>query len=100
MVERKTTSEEEVKSIVDNLVLDSLKEAQEKIGNKATEKEGLTIVYNLLLDSLNEYYIAYYKACYLNEMVNALFKNTFRVSSSKEQDKTRFIMTVLDKLFE
>ncbi len=100
MVEKKMMSEEEVKTTVDNLVLDALKEAQEKIGNKATEKEGLTIVYNLLLDALNEYYIAYYKACYLNEMVNVLFKNTFGESSRKKQDKTRFIMTAIDKLFE
>lgn len=100
MVEKKMMSEEEVKTTVDNLVLDALKEAQEKIGNKATEKEGLTIVYNLLLDALNEYYIVYYKACYLNEMVNVLFKNTFGESSSKKQDKTRFIMTAIDKLFE
>lgn len=100
MVEKKMTSEEEVKTIIDNLVLDALKEAQEKIGNKDTEKEGEMIVHNLLVDALNEYYIAYYKACYLNEMVNAMFKNTFGESSRKKQDKTRFISTVLDKLFE
>lgn len=92
MVEKKITSEE--------LVLDALKEAQEKMRDKATEKEGEIIVHNLLVDALNEYYIAYYKACYLNEMVNVLFKNTFGASSRKEQDKKRFISTVLDKLFE
>lgn len=100
MVEKKMTSEEEVKSMVDNLVLDSLKEAQEKMCNKATEKEGEMIVHNLLVDALNDYYIAYYKACYLNEMVNAMFKNTFGASSRKEHDKIRFISTVLNKLFE
>lgn len=72
MVEKKMMSEEEVKATVDNLIL----------------------------DALNEYYIAYYKACYLNEMVNVLFKNTFGESSRKKQDKTRFIMTAIDKLFE
>lgn len=74
MVEKKTMSEEEVKAMVDNLVLDALKEAQEKLRNKATKKEGEMIVHNLLVDAINEYYIA----CY----------------------KTRFIMTAIDKLFE
>ena len=74
MVEKNIMSEEEVKAMVDNLVLDALKEAQEKLRNKATEKEGEMIVHNLLVDAINEYYIAYYKK--------------------------RFISTVLDKLFE
>lgn len=74
MVEKKIMSEEEVNAMVDNLVLDALKEAQEKMCNKDTEEEGDKIVYNLLVDALNEYYIAYYK--------------------------TRFIMTAIDKLFE
>lgn len=74
MVEKKIMSEEEVKATVDNLVSDALKEAQEKLRNKATEKEGEMILHNLLVDAINEYYIAYYKK--------------------------RFISTVLDKLFE
>ena len=100
MVEKKIMSEEEVNAMVDNLVLDALKEAQEKMCNKDTEKEGDKIVYNLLVDALNEYYIAYYKACYLNKMIDILFENKVEASSRKKQDKTRFIMTAIDKLFE
>lgn len=100
MVEKKIMSEEEVNAMVDNLVLDALKEAQEKMCNKDTEEEGDKIVYNLLVDALNEYYIAYYKACYLNKMIDILFENKVEASSRKKQDKTRFIMTAIDKLFE
>lgn len=74
MVEKKMMSEEEVKATVDNLVLDALKEAQEKLRNKATEKEGEMIVHNLLVDAINEYYIAYYKKRFISTVVDKLFE--------------------------
>lgn len=72
MVEKKIISEEEVKAIVDNLVFDALEEAQEKLRNKATEKEGEMIVHNLLVDAINEYYIAYYKKCFIRRVIDKL----------------------------
>lgn len=74
MVEKKIMSEEEVKAIVDNLVLDALKEVQEKLRNKATEKEGEMIVHNLLVDAINEYYIAYYKKRFISTAIDKLFE--------------------------
>lgn len=74
MVEKKMMSEEEVKATVGNLVLDALKEAQEKLRNKATEKEGEMIVHNLLVDAINEYYIAYYKKRFISTVVDKLFE--------------------------
>lgn len=72
MVEKKIISEEEVKAIVDNLVFDALEKAQEKLRNKATEKEGEMIVHNLLVDAINEYYIAYYKKCFISRVIDKL----------------------------
>ena len=74
MVEKKIMSEEEVKAMVDNLVLDALKEAQEKMLNEATEKEGEMIVHNLLVDAINEYCIAYYKKCFISTAIDKLFE--------------------------
>lgn len=68
----KEKKEEEVKAIVDNLVFDALEEAQEKLRNKATEKEGEMIVHNLLVDAINEYYIAYYKKCFIRRVIDKL----------------------------